>query len=130
MVVEAIPEEVERFLDMNIESIDQLEVLRVLGDQPGKEWGTAALAKEVQAGEQALGAHLAALQSRGLVANAGAGADTLWRHGARTPELEGLVGRLLQVYKERPVTLIKMVYAKAGARLRAFAEAFRVREDR
>jgi hypothetical protein len=128
MAVYAIPEDIERFLSANIESIDQLEVLRVLGEQPGTEWCAADLAGEVQTGEQALGAHLAALLSRGLVTSVGQGPDQRWRHGARTSELEGLVGRLLQVYRERPVTLIKMVYAGAGARLRAFADAFRVRE--
>lgn len=130
MVVKSVPEEVERFLDENVESIDQLEVLRVLGEQPGKEWRAAELAREVQAGEEALASHLAALHSRGIVALVPQGAEQLWRHGARTPELERLVSHLLQVYKERPVTLIKMVYARTGARLRAFAEAFRVREDR
>jgi hypothetical protein len=128
MVVVTIPEEVERFLDANIESIDQLEILRILGDQPDKEWDAAELARAVQAGPQALVAHLAALQSRGLVGGVASGSELHWRHGARTPELEGEVARLLQVYRERPVTLIKMVYAKAGAQLRALAEAFRVRE--
>jgi hypothetical protein len=64
------------------------------------------------------------------VASVARGTDLFWLHGARTPELQGLLDRLLQVYKERPVTLIKMVYARAKESLRAFAEAFRVREDR
>jgi hypothetical protein len=128
MVVEAIPEEVVRFLDAYIDTIDQLEILRVLGDQPAKEWQADELARAVQAKAQTIGTHLAALQARGLVTGDLSGGELLWRHGARTPELEGRVAQLLHVYRERPVTLIKMVYDKAGARLRAFAEAFRVRE--
>ena len=38
--------------------------------------------------------------------------------------------RLLQSYKERPVTMIKFVYDKATSHLRTFADAFRIKEDK
>ena len=50
------------------------------------------------------------------------------RHGP-VPALADLVVRLLQLYKERPVTLIKMVYARAKDPLRTFADAFRLRKE-
>jgi hypothetical protein len=56
-VVDPIPEDIERFLDENIESIDQLEVLRVLGDNPQKEWAAAELAQTLQVQTEALAAH-------------------------------------------------------------------------
>ncbi len=114
-----IPEEVECFLEAFIDTIDQLEILRVLADQPGKEWRNDDLARDLRAKRETVVGHLAALQARGLVAGQASGDDVFWRHGARTPELEGRVARLLDVYRERPVTLIKMIYDKAGARLRA-----------
>jgi hypothetical protein len=128
-LVGPIPEEIERLLAGNIESFDQLEVLRVLGNNPGKEWGVAELAKEVQAERQALTSHLATLHARGLLTCETRGGECLYRHGPHTLELEDLVRRLLQLYRERPVTVIRLVYARADAGLRAFAEAFRIRKE-
>ena len=57
------------------------------------------------------------------------GAGLSCRYGVNTPALENMVGRLLQMYKERPVTMIKMVYEQAKDPLRAFADAFRIRKE-
>ena len=127
--MEPLPDDIRRFLDGNIETIDQLEVLRVLGEKPDREWTPASLAAEVQADPQLVTAHVAALQGRGLLTAQQRGADLVARHGARTPELQALVSRLLQFYRERPVTMIKLVYERAKDPLRKFADAFRLRKE-
>jgi predicted ArsR family transcriptional regulator len=114
--VEPFPEDVARFLDDHIESIDQLEILRVLGEDREREWDSVALAGEVQAEPEAVRAHLTAMHSRGLLRTTTQGVGLSCRYGAGTPELENIVGRLLQMYRERPVTMIKMVYDDAGPR--------------
>lgn len=127
--MEPLPDDIRRFLDWNIETIDQLEVLRVLGEKSDREWTAALLAAEVQADPQLVAAHAAALQGRGLLTAQQRGADLVIRYGARTPELQHLVDRLLQLYRERPVTMIKMVYERAKDPLRKFADAFRLRKE-
>jgi hypothetical protein len=127
--LEPLPDDIRRFLDGNIETIDQLEVLRVLGEKPDREWTPAQLAAGVQADPQAVAAHVAALHGRGLLTAEQRGPDLVSRHGARTPELQTLVGRLLQLYRERPVTMIKLVYERAKDPLRRFADAFRLRKE-
>ncbi len=127
--MEPIPEDVARFLYDNVESIDQLEILRVLGEARDKEWDVDVLAVAVQAEPPAVRAHLAAMHARGLLAMTTQGAGHSCRHGARTPELEDMIGRLLRIYQERPVTMIKMVYERARDPLRAFADAFRIRKE-
>jgi len=114
--VDPLPEDVARFLDDHIESIDQLEILRVLGEDREREWDSADLAGEVQAEPAAIRTHLTAMQSRGLLRTTTRGVGLSCRYGTGTPELEKIVGRLLQMYKERPVTMIKMVYSEAGPR--------------
>ena len=126
--VDTFPVDVSKFLYNNVESIDQLEILRVLGDDPEREWDAVALAGEVQAEPQAVRAHLAALHARGLLAVTAQGSGTSCRFGAHTPELEEMVRRLLQIYKERPVTMIRKVYEQARDPLRAFADALRIRK--
>ena len=125
---EPIPEDVRRFLASNIESIDQLEILRVLGDDPAREWGAAALAAEVQAAPRDVPGHVAALAGRGLLAFETRGAEVVCRYGPATPELGAILQRVLQFYRQRPVTLIKLVYEQAADPLRAFADAFRLRK--
>jgi predicted ArsR family transcriptional regulator len=127
--VEPFPEDLIRFMNTHVESIDQLEILRVLGEDREKEWDSVALAAEVQATPQAVRAHLTAMQGRGLLATMARGAGLACRYGASSPELEQMVGRLLQMYKERPVTMIKMVYGRTKDPLRDFSDAFRLRKE-
>ena len=107
-----VPEEVALFIYAHFSSVVQLEVLRVLDGDPAKEWRAADLARKVQTGPEAMAAVLDDLHVRGLVDSTRRGAEAWWRHGPRTPELAALVRRLLQLYLERPVTVIRMVYER------------------
>lgn len=126
--MDPFPEDVRRFIDRNIESIDQLEILRVLGENPAREWSAAELAAAVQAERPVIEGHLAALHSRGLLTSEKRGAETFGRYGPQSPELEAIVAKLLQQYRERPVSMIKLVYARAKDTLRSFSDAFRIRK--
>ncbi len=128
-MVEPIPEEVKRFLEANIDSVDQLEILRVLGEDREREWAAADLARVVQTQPQAIGPHLTALQGRKLLTTQTRGTEFLCCYGPDTPELEALTDRLLQVYRERPVTMINLVYARAREALKTFADAFRFKKE-
>lgn len=127
--MEPFPEEIARFLYDHVESIDQLEILRVLGEDRTREWDSVALAGEVQAAPQVVRTHLAAMHARGLLVTSTRESTLFCRYGVTTPDLDSKVGRLLQMYKERPVTMIKMVYDRAKDPLRAFADAFRIRKE-
>ncbi len=128
-MVEPLPEEVRRFLDENVESLEQLEILRVLAEEPDRAWGAADLAAVIQSDPATAAAHLVALGGRGLVTLSTVGGEAAGRHGARTPDLGGRVNAVLSAYRERPVTMIKLVYARANERLRAFSDAFRLRKE-
>jgi len=116
------PEVVRRFIDERVASIDQLEILRLLWENPAAVWTEAALAAELQIPPAEAAAQLAALQSRGLLC-----AGPPYQHGPRDPELDGVLRQVLQYYRERPVSMIKLVAARAKDPLRSFADAFRVR---
>lgn len=127
--VNPLPEEVKRFLEANIDSVDQLEILRVLGEDPQKEWNAVDLAREVQSPPQSINTHLTALNARGLLFLQNRGADLHCRYGPHSPELVERTAQLLQVYRERPVTMIKLVYATARDPLKTFADAFRLKKE-
>lgn len=127
--MDLFPEEIKSFMDQYIDSIEQLEILRVLGQRPNEEWTATTLSREAQIKPQAIAAHLATLQARGLLSSSTHGQEVLWRCAPRTPELETGVRQLLQCYQERPVTMIRMVYARANEVLKTFADAFRIRKE-
>jgi hypothetical protein len=127
--MEPIPQDIVRFMQANIESLEQLELLRVLSEDPSKEWDLASLGQLAQANPQAAAAHLAALSARGLITVIVRGAETWYRHGGGSPAKDKMLSRLLQMYKQRPVSMIRLVYEQATDRLRAFADAFRVRKE-
>ena len=126
--MEAFPEDITRFLYGNVESIDQLEILRILGEDRQKEWDSIALAAEIQSNPRAVRAHLASMHARGLLVTTARGVDLSCRYGPSSPELEAMIPRLLQVYRERPVTMIKKVYERARDPLQALADAIRIRQ--
>jgi hypothetical protein len=126
--MDPIPGDIVRFMQANIESLEQLELLRVLSEDPHREWKEEPLGTEAQAGSQVT-THLTALSSRGLVTVVTTGGVSSYRHGGQSPQLNEMLGRLLQAYKERPVTMIRLVYAQAKDPLRAFADAFRLRKE-
>ena len=128
-MTDPLPDDVRRFLDENIESLEQLEILRLLSEAPDRECTAAQLAAEIQAEPSAAAAHLSALAGRGLLILSGSGTDAVARHGTRAPELGERLGRVLAAYRERPVTMIKLVYARANERLKAFSDAFRLRKE-
>lgn len=127
--MDPLPEEVKRFLETNIDSVDQLEILRVLGEDPQKEWRAIDLAGEVQTAPQTIGSHLSALNARGLLSLQTRGSELFCRFGPNNAELAERAARLLQAYRERPVTMIKLVYAAARDSLKTFAEAFRIKKE-
>ena len=49
--------------------------------------------------------------------------------GPATPEVGDGLARLLQVYRERPVTLIRLASTRDFKALRSFADAFRLRKE-
>jgi DNA-binding MarR family transcriptional regulator len=118
-----------RFIDANVESLDQLEILRVIGESPDKQWSAVELAKESQVRSAAIAGHLAALESRGLVKTTTQEAQLVCVYAPRTPELQNMLSQMLQLYRERPVTLIRMVSSRADERLKAFADAFRLGKE-
>ena len=125
---ESIPDELLRFLDSNVESIEQLEILRLVGESPTKEWLDSDLAWASQIRSDAIASHLAVLEGRGLLKTSARDGKTYCTYGPRTPELEATLAALLQFYRQRPATLIRIVYDRADARLKAFADAFRLRK--
>ena len=121
------PADVERFLLQNITSVDQLEVLLLLRADPGRTWSPAAVSRELATQPEAAAQRLADLQALRLVVPA-EGHDRPYRYAPATDDLRAQVDRLAQVYKERRVAVITLIYSKPHSQAQAFADAFRLRK--
>lgn len=66
------------------------------------------------------------LVSDGLLA--GEGEPLRYRFAPKSPELAQLVAELSQMDRERPVTLIKMIYDRTRD-IQAFADAFKLKKE-
>jgi len=124
-----IADDILRFIDANVDSIEQLEILRVLGEDDAKRWHVADLAKASQVNPSAIHAHLSALEHRGLIRTESVENQVVCQISPRNQSIAEMLARLLQAYKEHPVTMIRIVYDRADDRLKAFAEAFRLRKE-
>ncbi|MGH8741406.1 MAG: hypothetical protein ACREUN_10865 [Burkholderiales bacterium] len=119
-----------RFIQAAIPSVEAAELLIVLARQPELALTPAAAVGKYPAGvalteAQAL-ALLESFQARGLAARAEQG----FRYAPVTAESRSHTEMLAQAYNERPVTLIRIIYALRDTKIQSFAEAFRLRKRR
>lgn len=114
-----------RFLQTAITSVDAAEVLLLLHAHPEVAWGPRQIVEKLASIAEADAAkHLDALLARGVVAQ---GDDRRFQYRPGSAELDAYVQTLAQAYKERPVTLIRMIYALRDSKIRTFADAFKIR---
>jgi hypothetical protein len=111
-----------QFLQATIPAVEAAELVLALRRDPARWWTAAEALGAVNAAEGSR--HLELLRERGMVA-----ADAQGRVQYR-PQSEALAAHartLEKVYRERPVTLIRVIYGLRDSRIRSFAEAFRLR---
>jgi hypothetical protein len=119
-----------RFIQATIPSVEAAEVLIVLRRHPDTELAAAAAVRELPRGVALTEAQAAGLletfQARGLAARGAGG----FRYAPASGELRAHAEMLEQAYNQRPVTLIRIIYALRDTKIQSFAEAFRLRKRR
>ena len=119
------------FLQKSAPTVDAAELLLVVARHPDIQWEAHSL---IERKPRDLGITPADAQryldmfvAHGLLA------QTAERRGARfqpaTPELAAHVTTLARAYNERPVTLIRMIYALRDQKIHSFSDAFRLRKS-
>lgn len=118
-----------RFLQTTVTAVDAAEVLLLLRRTPERAWSipelTAALRPSVPIPDAEAAKYLEIFQARGVVAM---GDDRRVQYRPGSDELRMYGDMLALAYKERPVTLIRMIYALRDSRIQTFADAFKLRK--
>ena len=116
-----------RFLHASVPSVQAAELLLLLAGDPAVALRAKEAAERVPAmREDEASKILQALHASGLVM---AGVDQAYQYRPASGALKGHVEMLAKAYEERPVTLIRIIYALRDSKIRSFADAFRVRKS-
>ena len=123
------PEDLRSFIQEYISSVDAAELLIVLARDPARKYRLSELIDALRPSalsETAARRHLAHFETHGFVVSEGA---DVFQYSAATPALDAAVRALSKVYNERPVTLVRMIYAPKDEKIRSFADAFRLKKQ-
>ena len=124
----AFSDEFCRFIQTVVPSVDAAELLLALFEDAYTWWAPAVLAAKLRPASNIIEAdalrYLDLFQARGLTA---AGPDKRVQYRPASEALHDHVRTLAQAYKERPVTLIRMIYALRDTKIQSFADAFKLR---
>ncbi len=122
-----IPSHVERFIHDYITSIEQLEVLLLLQDNPHKTWSAAEVSRVLCRQPASVSDRLEQLRAVELV-EVQTGEPPLYCVNAQSRHHQTV--RALDVaYKERKDSVIRMIFTRPKDPLKAFSDAFRFRKD-
>ena len=123
-----IPANVGQFLEERIHSVAQLELLLLLKKDDSRTWTAQQTSQTLAVPVEMTAAQLAELHVAGLLAVT-APPDPQYSYRPKSKELDQVVGSLQQVYEERRVSVITLIYSKPVDKVRTFADAFRLRKD-
>ena len=117
-----------RFLQTTIPAVDAAELLLLMRRTPDAAATAAELAARLRPSvpitEAEATKYLETFQARGLVSTT---EEKRAQYRPASDELRMYGDMLALAYKERPVTLIRMIYALRDARIQTFADAFKLR---
>ena len=116
-----------QFVRAAVPSLQAAELLTLLQADPERWWELAELQARLRTAglpDAEATRLLQLVEARELLAT---GADRRLQFRPADPALAAHVRTVARAYKERPVTLIRMIYALRDQRIRSFADAFRLK---
>lgn len=111
------------FIRAHLPSVWALELLLRLKAEPERIWTEAQLVRELRASTNLVNENLLRFERQGLALKDSEG----WRYAPANPSLDGMVGKLAEIYQNRPMYTIGLI-ARTDP-LHSLADAFRIRKD-
>jgi hypothetical protein len=120
------PAELASFIDQHVKSLAELETLLLLRQNAEQSWTAAEVAKALYTSAETCARQLADLARRGFFARS---EGESYRYHPVHEDLDRLLGKLADIYQERRVTVITLIYSKPRSTAQTLADAFRVRKE-
>lgn len=124
-----LPEHIEQFLRQHIAAVDQIDLLVLLFNSPETEWTAAAAGQVVHCPTEKADTHLRQLEQQGFL-TASAAPERRYRYRPRDAAGHQAAAAMVEFYRERPVSVIRRIYDQTQDPVRAFADAFRLKQQR
>jgi hypothetical protein len=129
MAEKPLPDAVRSLIISKLPSVWQLEILLHLYGARPRYLTLLELAHALRIESEPLLEQLRELHSRGL-AVPDAGGETAFAYFSASLEQDQAVAELAATYRERPVSVISLIYARPAEKIRTFADAFRLRQEK
>ena len=121
-----MPDKIRIFVHACIDSVEQLEVLALLHDQPTKEWSAESLSQELRSTPSSVEKRLRDLVSRRVLE---APSTETFRYQPVSPEVRQVVADLVAYYRLRPFRVMDLLFTKPVDAMQSFADAFRFKKE-
>ena len=118
--------DLQQFILKHIETVDHLRALLLLRTDAARAWTAADVTSQLYLQPKHATAVLSSLATSGLAEETGP--EPSFRYCPRTEQLARQCDELATLDRERPVTLIKLIYSRPET-LEAFADAFKLRRE-
>jgi hypothetical protein len=115
------------FIKAKVKTVDDLRALLLFQANPDIEMDATDVARKLYLPPATAAVILVKLAERGLLGRGSL--ESRYRYQPESPELAGLVEDVVKLDRERPVTLINMVY-HPPANIQAFADAFKLKREK
>jgi hypothetical protein len=125
-VATGIPREVEHFIAEAIESVEQLEILLLLYEDPSRSWTVPEINQKLRSSLYSVETRMAPLLARGLVER-GTESPPAYRYARREATLEARVAALKVAYRDYHTAVIEKIYSRPTDRVMDFARSFQLR---
>lgn len=124
----SIPAHVLRFVEVNIDTVPQLETLLMLSQAEDRSWLIADVAAHNFITEQRAEETLNALHRRGLVS--AEEAPLRFRFSPANDEMRALVAEVSRCYQSNLSRIATFIHSKGSGSVKEFARAFDLKKDR
>lgn len=122
-----LPASIRQFVAQQIDSLAQLELLLLLRRDPQRSWTAVDVARQLYLSDEMCRGMFEELERRQyLVRRAD---DDSYRYACPHLESDSLLSELARLYQERRVAVISEIYSNPVAKVKTFADAFRLRKE-
>ncbi len=118
-------EDAKDFIHAFITSVDHFRVLLLLHDDPDRYWQSSEVVGRLRLPPPVSIAALEDLHAKGFLDFRES--DGCYQYAPKNKELDDMVSKLANFDRERPVSLIRLIYTRP-TEPQAFADAFRLRK--
>jgi hypothetical protein len=124
-----IPERVRRLVHEHLPSMEHVELLLLLVNASDQSFLPSDAARELQVESDVTARRLADLAGARLAAREGPAGMERFRYAPGDLDVRQAVEQLVEAYRTRPVSLIRVVYERPPESAQHFADAFRLRKE-